>query len=75
MSFLGQEQQMREYQERFRYLYDRAELEEWVKRILDAAERAHEVHVLMNNCYANYGTTNAMEIAAMVRRMFGGVEH
>jgi hypothetical protein len=24
------------------------------------------VHVLMNNCYANYGTTNARELAAML---------
>jgi len=56
--------------ERFRYLYDAAELAEWVPRILEAAERAHEVHVLMNNCYANYGTTNALELAAMVRKAY-----
>jgi hypothetical protein len=24
------------------------------------------VHLLMNNCYANYGTTNAREIAALL---------
>ena len=24
------------------------------------------LHLLMNNCYANYGTTNAREIAAML---------
>jgi uncharacterized protein YecE (DUF72 family) len=52
--------------ERFRYLYDEAELGEWVPRIREAAERAPEIHVLMNNCYANYGTTNAREIADLL---------
>ena len=52
--------------ERFRYLYAPQELEEWVPRIREAASRAKDVHVLMNNCYANYGTTNAAEIAALL---------
>ena len=52
--------------ERFRYLYDEGELSEWVPRIREAAEHAPEVHVLMNNCYANYGTTNAREIADLL---------
>jgi uncharacterized protein YecE (DUF72 family) len=52
--------------ERFRYLYDEGELSEWVPRIREAAGQAPEVHVLMNNCYANYGTTNAREIADLL---------
>ena len=52
--------------ERFRYLYDESELGEWVPRIREAASQVRETHVLMNNCYANYGTTNAREIAAML---------
>jgi len=56
--------------DRFRYLYDAKELGEWVPRILEAAAGAREVHVLMNNCYANYGTTNALEIAALVRKAY-----
>ena len=52
--------------ERFRYLYDPGELSEWVPRIHEAARQAPEVHVLMNNCYANYGTTNAREIADLL---------
>jgi uncharacterized protein YecE (DUF72 family) len=52
--------------ERFRYLYAPEELGEWVPRIREAADRAPEVHVLMNNCYANYGTTNAREIADLL---------
>jgi uncharacterized protein YecE (DUF72 family) len=57
--------------ERFRYLYDRAELEEWVPRITSVAEKAAETHVIMNNCYSNYGTTNAIEIATMIREAYG----
>lgn len=52
--------------ERFRYLYDRAELADWVPRIRAAAREAREVHALMNNCYANYGSTNARELAALL---------
>jgi uncharacterized protein YecE (DUF72 family) len=52
--------------ERFRYLYEPSELGEWVPRIREAADQAPEVHVLMNNCYANYGTTNAREIAELL---------
>jgi len=57
--------------ERFRYLYSRDELGEWVPRIREAATRAADVHVLLNNCYANYGTTNAREIAAMLEATGG----
>ena len=28
--------------------------------------RREDTHVLMNNCYANYGSTNARELAAML---------
>lgn len=52
--------------ERFRYLYDRSELEQAVPRLADAAQATHDVHVLMNNCYANYGSTNARELAAIL---------
>ena len=57
--------------ERFRYLYDRAELEEWVPIMVSAAEAAITTHVVMNNCYSNYGTTNALEIASMLREAYG----
>jgi uncharacterized protein YecE (DUF72 family) len=53
--------------ERFRYLYDRAELEEWVPRLQAAASETREMHVLMNNCYSNYGSTNARELAQLLR--------
>ena len=52
--------------ERFRYLYSADELGAWVPRIRQAAASVKNVHLLMNNCYANYGTTNAREIAALL---------
>ena len=60
--------------ERFRYLYDDGELSEWVPRIREAAGRVKDIHVLMNNCYANYGTTNAREIAAMLQSITAGAD-
>ena len=54
--------------ERFRYLYDRGELAEWLPRLESAAAAAREVHVVFNNCYANYGTTNAAEMMEMLSR-------
>jgi uncharacterized protein YecE (DUF72 family) len=58
-------------QERFCYLYDRAQLAEWISPIRDAASNAEEVHVVFNNCYSNYGTTNALELAALVSEALG----
>jgi uncharacterized protein YecE (DUF72 family) len=52
--------------ERFRYLYDRDELGEWVPRLHEAARETQDMHVLMNNCYANYGATNARELARLL---------
>ena len=52
--------------ERFRYLYTRDELAEWAPKIRQVASEARDTHVLMNNCYANYGTTNAREMAALL---------
>ncbi len=52
--------------EKFRYLYDRPELAAWAPRIRQAAGAARQTHVLMNNCYANYGSTNALELAALL---------
>jgi uncharacterized protein YecE (DUF72 family) len=53
--------------EKYRYLYDRAELEDWLTLILELAEEAEQVQVVFNNCYANYGTTNALELAELIR--------
>jgi uncharacterized protein YecE (DUF72 family) len=58
--------------ERFRYLYEADELREWVPRVMEAAGQARDTHVLMNNCYANYGSTNARELAAMLAEELAG---
>ena len=39
--------------ERFRYLSDADELGEWVPRVREAASQVKNLHLLMNNCYAN----------------------
>ncbi|MES2523742.1 MAG: TIGR03915 family putative DNA repair protein [Gemmatimonadota bacterium] len=66
--------------ERYRYLYDAAELASTAARVQDVARQlsgmqsnfpdmAHArqgVHVVYNNCHANYGTTNADEITALL---------
>jgi uncharacterized protein YecE (DUF72 family) len=57
--------------ERFRYLYQVDELAEWAPRVAELSQRAVETHVVMNNCYANYGTTNAEEFADLMRRVAG----
>ena len=52
--------------ERFRYLYSEAELTPWVPKIVEIGGETAQVHVVFNNCYGNYGTTNALEMAKMV---------
>ena len=44
------------------YLYDTDELQPWSERIAQLADHAHEVHVLMNNCYQDYGVRNATDL-------------
>jgi uncharacterized protein YecE (DUF72 family) len=52
--------------DKYRYLYDRDELASWVPRVLEVAEKSEETHLVFNNCYANYGTTNALEMSTML---------
>ena len=54
--------------ERFRYLYDEDELAYWAPRIAQAARATKNVHALMNNCSGNYGTTNALQLAELVKQ-------
>jgi uncharacterized protein YecE (DUF72 family) len=55
--------------ERFRYLYDEDELADWAPAIRGTAVQVKETHALMNNCFSNYGTTNALEIARLLREL------
>jgi uncharacterized protein YecE (DUF72 family) len=52
--------------ERFRYLYSDAELQEWAPRAKRLAQLASRVHLLMNNCYRDYGVRNAAQLAAIL---------
>ena len=55
-------------EERFKYLYDESELSEWVPKIRELARETDQVHVLMNNCYADYGVRNAAQLARLLQR-------
>ena len=50
----------------YRYLYDTDQLSEWVPKVQEVAKATREVHVVFNNCYGNYGTTNAVEMAGLL---------
>ena len=57
--------------ERFRYLYDEDELADWTPKIAAVAKSTKQTHVIYNNCYSNYGTTNAREAARLLAEMQG----
>ncbi|MBA3672993.1 MAG: DUF72 domain-containing protein [Gemmatimonadaceae bacterium] len=50
--------------ERYRYLYSPEELAPITAAVEGLAEAASRTVVLMNNCYGNYGSTNAREMIA-----------
>jgi uncharacterized protein YecE (DUF72 family) len=52
--------------ERFGYLYSEKELSEWAPRVEQLAERAGDVHVLLNNCYRDYAQVNARQLADLL---------
>ena len=52
--------------DKYRYLYDAEQLGEWAPRIAEVAAQAQETRVVFNNCYGNYGTTNALEMHALL---------
>lgn len=52
--------------ERFRYDYREDELREWIPRIRLLRERAERVHLLMNNCYADYGIRSARLLSRLL---------
>jgi len=52
---------------RFRYHYSTDELERWVPRIAKLEADADRTHILMNNCYRDYATTNATDLSELLR--------
>ena len=52
--------------ERFKHLYDKRELAEWVPRLRSMAAEATEVHAVFNNCYADYAVRNAEDLTELL---------
>jgi uncharacterized protein YecE (DUF72 family) len=52
--------------ERFKYLYSKPQLKAWVPKLQALADRADQVHALMNNCYQDYGVRNAGDLATLL---------
>jgi uncharacterized protein YecE (DUF72 family) len=52
--------------ERFRYLYEPAELKPWASTLVQMAEQTREVHAVMNNCYSDYAVRNADDLAELL---------
>lgn len=54
--------------EKFGYRYSTKELKDWVPKLEKLSNEATETHVLMNNCYSDYATTNAQELITLLGR-------
>jgi uncharacterized protein YecE (DUF72 family) len=54
--------------ERYRYLYSPDELAKIAPLVESAAAEATRTIVFFNNCYGNYGATNAREMVAALAR-------
>ncbi len=52
--------------ERFKYLYNDAELEAWVPKVRELARQTQAVHVLFNNNYEDWGMRNARRMAKLL---------
>jgi len=57
--------------ERFRYDYTESELRGWLPGIERLRHDADEVHLLMNNCYADYGIRSARLLAGLLEGEIG----
>ncbi len=56
--------------ERFKYDYTPDELAEWVPRIRSLAGSADRVHLMMNNCYEDYGIRSARYLTDLLSGEF-----
>ncbi len=52
--------------EKFGYHYSTRELKDWAPKLRSLADDVGEAHVLMNNCYSDYATTNAEELLRLL---------
>jgi len=60
------EWQSKSVSKRFRYHYSNEELEQWVPRVAKLNDEADRTHILMNNCYRDYATTNAADLSGLL---------
>ncbi len=52
--------------ERFRYLYEETELQEWVEPIRRLSEQVQTTYVMFNNCFADYAPRNARQMMSLL---------
>lgn len=52
--------------ERFNYTYSKEEMQEWVPRVQAMAERAQEMHLIMNTNYGDQGIINSHTLADLL---------
>lgn len=55
--------------ERYNYLYQREELEEWVPKVQELNEEAEGVYIFFNNCHAGHAAVNAEEFKALLAEL------
>jgi len=53
--------------ERFRYLYNDDDLLEWLPKLAKLSSKVKQLHILFNNCYADYGIKNAYDIDRLIK--------
>lgn len=53
--------------ERFKYLYSREDLSEWIDRVRHLEERTDRVYAMFNNCYGDYAPRNALMFREMLQ--------
>jgi len=52
--------------ERYNYLYDRKELDEWLPKVQQLSDEAENVYIFFNNCHAGHAAVNAQEFKALL---------
>jgi len=52
--------------DRYNYLYNARELEDWKQKIANVAEKAHTTYVITNNHFESKAGVNALELKAMI---------
>jgi len=55
--------------ERYNYLYQRDELEEWVPKVQHIQSEAEDVYIFFNNCHAGHAAVNAEEFKALLSEL------